>query len=189
MPIKEVAVELGWGPAKLSGTWEPDSAELDAAWELYVELVTRISVVPLQPGQGILREALTSLYQLFGITREILRKYGPAVGRAPRTPGQYRFGHLAVWMLNAAVRPVLAEWHPRLQQWEASRPQGQSIAEHEASWPAAQDLRRELEALRALLLRYAEILAEVCEAPALIDATHEVLTAFDRQRDPGHREA
>ncbi|MGZ4618701.1 MAG: hypothetical protein ACXV3F_08230 [Frankiaceae bacterium] len=29
----------------ISGTWEPNDAERAAAWELYVELVTRISVV------------------------------------------------------------------------------------------------------------------------------------------------
>ena len=52
MPITEVGVELGWGPAKLSGVWRPDQAERDAAWELYVELVTRIAVVPLAPGHG-----------------------------------------------------------------------------------------------------------------------------------------
>jgi hypothetical protein len=37
MPIKQVRIELGWGPAKISGTWEPDAAEREAAWELYVE--------------------------------------------------------------------------------------------------------------------------------------------------------
>jgi hypothetical protein len=51
MPVKQVRVELGWGPA-LSGTWEPDQAERDAAWELYVELVTRIAVAQLGPGGG-----------------------------------------------------------------------------------------------------------------------------------------
>jgi hypothetical protein len=188
MPIKEVGVELGWGPAKLSGTWEPDRAERDAAWELYVELVTRVSVAPLEPGQGILREALNSLYELFGVTREILRKYGPAVGRAPRKPGQYRFGHLAVWMLNAALRPVLTKWHPRLEDWEAVRPEQRSISEHEAAWDAAQELRQELEALRQLLFRYAEILAQVSEAPALIDATREVLTALARESGRDLRE-
>jgi hypothetical protein len=179
MAIKEIGVELGWGPAKLSGTWVPDRAERDAAWELYVELVTRISVAPLTPGDGILREALTSLYELFGVTREILRKYGPAVARAPQKPGQYRFGHLAVWMLNAVLRPVLAQWHPELQRWEAGRTGGQSVVEHEQSWPRAAELREELAALRQVLLRYAEILATVCEAPALIDATHEILAALD----------
>src|SRR4051794_2749971 len=105
MPLREVGVELGWGPAKLSGTWAPDTAERDAAWELYVELVTRIAVVPLRSGQGVLREALTSLYQLFGVTRETLKKYGPRVAKPGRKAGEYRFGYLAVWLLNAALRP------------------------------------------------------------------------------------
>jgi len=118
VPIEKVRVELGWGPAKLSGEWRPDQAELDAAWELYVELVTRISVAPLRPDEGIMREALTSLYQLFAVTREILRKYGPAVAKPPMK-GEYRFGHMAIWMLNAMLRPVLARWHPILQEWEA----------------------------------------------------------------------
>jgi len=176
MPITEVGVELGWGPAKLSGKWTPDEAERDAAWEMYVELVTRISVMPLAPGHGILREALDSLYQLFGVTREILRKYGPAVARAPK-PGEYRFGHVAVWTLNAALRPVLARWHPELQRWEATRPAGRSVVEHEEVWERSAELRADLEALRRLMLQYAEILAAVCEAPALLDATREILAS------------
>lgn len=181
MPIEKVGVELGWGPAKLSGEWRPDQAERDAAWELYVELVTRIAVVPLEPGRGILREALTSLYQLFGVTREILRKYGPAVAKPPGK-GDYRFGHLAVWMLNAALRPVLATWHPALQEWEATRQAGTAVVAHEAVWERAGELREELERLRVVLLRYAEILATVCEAPALIDATHEIRAQVEAQQ-------
>ena len=174
MPIDKVTVHLGWGPARLSGEWRPDQAERDAAWELYVELVTRIAVAPLDPGRGVLREALTSLYQLFGVTREILRRYGPAVARAPRH-GEYRFGYLAVWMLNAALRPFLSTWHPALQDWEAGRPDGSAVVSHEVGWDRATELRDELEALRRLLVQYAEILAVVCDAPELIDATREVL--------------
>jgi hypothetical protein len=42
--------------------WKPNDAERDAAWERYVELATRIAVVPLRGGEGLIREALTSLY-------------------------------------------------------------------------------------------------------------------------------
>jgi len=181
VPIEKIGVELGWGPAKLSGEWRPDQAERDAAWELYVELVTRIAVAPLAPGRGILREALTSLYQMFGVTREILRKYGPAVARPPRK-GEYRFGHLAIWMLNAVLRPVLANWHPALQEWEATRPASTAAVVHEMAWGRSVELREELERLRRVLLQYAEILAEVCDAPALIDATHDILAQFDTQQ-------
>ncbi|MEW1736251.1 hypothetical protein AB0346_09925 [Nocardia beijingensis] len=173
MAFKEVKVELGWGPAKASGTWVPDENERAAAWELYVELVTRIAVAPLEDGQGTLREALTSLHQLFAITRDILRRHGPGVARKPRR-GRYRFGYLAVWILNAAVRPTLSQWHPELQRWEAQRPATLSVAEHEQQWPKSAELRRELERLRHLLLAYARVLAKVCEAPALIQATDDI---------------
>jgi len=50
----------------IEGNWQPDERERDAAWEMYVELITRLAVVELRPGEGLLREALTSLYALFG---------------------------------------------------------------------------------------------------------------------------
>jgi hypothetical protein len=57
---------------EVSGTWEPDQAERHAAWELYVELVTRVAVVELGPEEGLLREALSSLHALCEVA-EILR--------------------------------------------------------------------------------------------------------------------
>jgi hypothetical protein len=79
MPLKTINVKFAVPRVgEIGGGWEPDESEIKAAWELYVELVTRISIVELQPEQGLLREALSSLYSLFGTTREILRKYGPA---------------------------------------------------------------------------------------------------------------
>ena len=40
------------GSGEAAGHWEPDQAERDAAWELYVELVTRIAVSQLGSGGG-----------------------------------------------------------------------------------------------------------------------------------------
>ena len=80
-------------------TWLPNDAEKKAAWELYVELVTRISVVELKNGEGILREALNSLYSIFQTTREILRWYGADVA-VPRKEGELSFGLLAIKILN-----------------------------------------------------------------------------------------
>jgi len=66
---------------------------------------------------------------------------------------------------------VLAQWHPALQEGEATRAPGMAVALHEAAWERAGELER----LRRVLLAYEEILAEVCEAPAMIDATHDIL--------------
>jgi hypothetical protein len=81
--------------------------------------------------------------------------------------------------VNGALRPVLAFWHPELARWESLRPVDRSVVDHEAQWPQAEELRGELERLRRLLLDYARLLAEVCSAPALIDATDDVLAGLD----------
>jgi hypothetical protein len=62
--FKKVSVSLPFGIG--SAEWEADPTERRAAWSLYVELVTRIAVQPLEIDEGLLREALTSLYSLFG---------------------------------------------------------------------------------------------------------------------------
>ena len=88
---KSVEVGLDLRFVKITGTWEPNDAERLAAWELYVELITRVAVVPLPAGEGLLREALTSLYTLFAATRDILRRHGPGIAEPkPRWPVQLR---------------------------------------------------------------------------------------------------
>lgn len=123
---QEISVKIGVPlVGEISGTWRPDDVERQAAWELYVELTTRISVVELGEDEGLLREALSSFYTMFATTREILRRYGPAV--APQVaPGQVTFGVPAVNVLNLSIRPLLSRWHPLLTAHEGKRP-GASI--------------------------------------------------------------
>ncbi|SFP06262.1 hypothetical protein SAMN05421810_101846 [Amycolatopsis arida] len=152
---------------EISGTWEPGRAEAEAAWELYVELITRVTVVELRPDEGVLREALSSLYTLFPTTREILRKYGPEV--APRTaPGSVTFGILAVGVLNGALRPLLTRWHPALQAWEARRDREVDPLTHERSWDRHDALRADVAATRATLAELARVLADVAGADYLL---------------------
>lgn len=154
----------------VSGTWVPDEEERKAAWELYVELATRISVVELRPQEGLLREALSSLYTIFGSTRGIMRSHGPNIAQATNkdNDGDLSFGYLAVAVLNTVVRPVLAKWHPILEDYESKRPEGTSRLEHERQWERNRELRDVLEDTRKTLLQYAETLAEVAQVRSLI---------------------
>jgi hypothetical protein len=166
---KSVEVGLDLKFFKITGTWEPNDAERLAAWELYVELITRVAVVPLPVGEGLLREALASLYTLFATTRDTLRRHGPSIAE-PKPDGQYNFGYLSVAMLNAAIRPVLAHWHPLLEDWENTRPLQRSQAEHERQWPQGDQLRADLDRTRTILASYASLLAAVCGIPELSTA-------------------
>jgi|SoiMethySBSTD1v2_1073268.scaffolds.fasta_scaffold1151151_1 hypothetical protein len=88
--------------ATLDSAWEPGGKDPEAAWEMHVELTTRIATVPLHDGEGAEKAALDSVAALFGITREILRRYGPTCRQ---------FSKIAVPVLNQVVRPFTAKWH------------------------------------------------------------------------------
>jgi hypothetical protein len=110
----------------------------------------------LEQDAGLVREAMNSLYTLFGTTREILRSSGPDVGATRDS-----VGGLAIAVLNKGLRPFLSKWHPLLQIWEAKRPTNVSVKEHEQGWPEEKALRQDLSRLRHELSIYASALAEV----------------------------
>ncbi len=153
-PARLAKVELSF--LGISAEWNADPTERRAAWSLYVELITRISVQPLGLEQGFDREAISSLYRLFQITREILREAGPDVGAT-----QHSVGGIAIAVLNKRIRPFLSKWHPELSNHEANRPSGISQQDHEQAWPGHDAFREELEQLRCDLASYANALADV----------------------------
>lgn len=162
--LKEIKVNLPWLPVEM--TWGVDQAQRLAAWEVYVELITRISVEPLGEKDGVLREALTSLYSLFGETRRILRAHGPDIA-IPEKKKYISLGQLAVDVLNVVLRPFLAKWHKLLKDYEAQPHPGVTDVQHESSWPLDAEFRDALEKVRTCLELYADVLALACETPAL----------------------
>jgi hypothetical protein len=154
--LKKISVNLPFG---IGGTeWEADASEAKAAWSLYVELVTRIAIQPLniEQDQGLLREALTSLHSLFATTRQILREAGPGVGTS-----KHSVGAIAIAVLNRGLRPFLSKWHPQLHAWEALRAPDVNPVEHERKWEKEEQLRSELELLRQDLEQYAIALSVI----------------------------
>jgi hypothetical protein len=170
--LKEWKVEVRLPLLSISGTWAPNADEKKAAWELYVELITRVPVADLKPDEGSLREALTSLHSIFGTTRSILKCYGPKIA-TPKDDGKLSFGYLAVALLNQGIRPLLSKWHPLLASYETKCPPGSSPIEHERRWEQAQELRETLLALRSSLVQYADLLAEAAGVPPLSVPTED----------------
>jgi hypothetical protein len=115
------------------------------SWQLFVESVTRISTQHLE-GDGLIREALDSLYSLFTTTREILRATRPTVpGKSQGITVEY----LAVTMLNRELRPFLSTWHPRLRDFEERHPELS-----ESAWPQATECRAALSRVQAETREY-----------------------------------
>lgn len=60
----------------LETEWTPKEEDKSAAWELYIELLTRITTQPLPPEDGVEETALDSIYKLFEHTRDIIKRHG-----------------------------------------------------------------------------------------------------------------
>lgn len=114
------------------------------SWQLFVESVTRISTQRLPDDEGLVREALTSLYGLFATTREILKAARPSA----RSEG-ITVEYLAVNLLNRELRPFLSKWHPRLKEFENANP-----GLPESAWPQAAECRAELSRVRTNTREY-----------------------------------
>jgi len=86
--------------------WEPSDPDKNAAWDLYIELLTRIATQNLDETNGDENAALKSVYSLFPTTRSIIRQYGR---------GCFEFTKIAIVVLNQIVRPFTSKWHKILE--------------------------------------------------------------------------
>lgn len=129
-------------------TFTPTNADARAAWDLYVEMLTRIVTQPLALDHGDERAALDSVYSLFPVTREILRQHGPKA---------INFAKVAIPVLNQAVRPFTARWHR------------EALTDALEDPDKCQLFRDELKVLQADLRNYNRLLAELAQVEDLTD--------------------
>ena len=136
----------------LSAELKRTDADKKAAWELYVEMLTRVVTQPLPREHGSEQAALDSVYSMFPTTREILKKHGPGCGT---------FAKIAIPVLNQIVRPFTAKWH-RL-----------SLDDGFAKPDKCAEFRAELEDLRKNLLNYTRLLADLAGVEDLTELEGE----------------
>jgi hypothetical protein len=128
--------------------WVPRDEDKSAAWDLYVELLTRVTTQRLVPAQGTERAALASIYQVFPLTREIIKKNGRYC---------VNFSKIAVVVLNQVVRPFTSKWHVEVEA-EIPLPEDRAVA-----------FRVELIRLQTDLRKYTRLLADLAGVEDLTD--------------------
>ena len=134
------------GPQWASFEISFETADRDAAWELYVEMLTRVVTQPLPSDSGDEKAALDSVYSLFPTTRGILRSHGRGT----------HFSKVAVPILNQVVRPFTAKWHRRFLSGSL-KPR------------ARKEFRKDLSGLLESLRKYSKMLAEIAEVEDMTD--------------------
>ncbi|NME81854.1 hypothetical protein [Clostridium sp. SM-530-WT-3G] len=128
--------------------WKPQRADKDAAWELYIELITRITTQDLKDNDGDEQEALESIYKIFGLTREIIKKYKLEC---------MEFTKIAIVILNQVIRPFTAKWSKKVK--------------HDFSQNDKKHFREELKILQRELIVYTQMLGDMAGVEEIDDLT------------------
>lgn len=144
-----------WGLKSLKLNWKfveaefsPEPDDQDAAWEMYVYLITTILTQKLPDEDGDEQAALDSVYRLFGVTRNILTEYGRKAKE---------FTKIAVVVLNQKVRPFTAKWHKL------------SLAGAFNDAEQRKKFRQELATVQADMRHYAGLLANIAQVEDITD--------------------
>ncbi len=127
--------------------WQPKDPDRKAAWELYVELLTRVATQYLSPEDGEEKTALDSIHRLFDLTRDTLKEHS----------GCNEFAKVAIVVLNKRIRPFTAKWH-RLSLVGAFKEDAR-----------CREFRSELAKLQRELRKYTAMLADMAAVEDLTD--------------------
>ncbi len=132
--------------------FKPQDADKTAAWELYIELLTRITTQSLEEQHGDEATALSSIYSLFGTSRETIKRNGRDCKE---------FTKIAIVVLNQLVRPFTAKWHKLTLRDAFNNPE------------QCKEFRKELNVLQGRLRTYTKMLADMAGVEDLTDLEDE----------------
>ena len=125
-----------------------EEADKKAAWELYIELITRTTTQHLPVEHGIEITALESVHKIFDLTRVIIKENGRKC---------FEFTKIAIVVLNQVIRPFAAKWH-KLSSEGAFNDKKQ-----------CKKFRKELASLQVDLRKYTQMLSDMAGVEDLTD--------------------
>lgn len=155
--VKELKLPLPGGAYSIS--LQPEQRR--PVWNIFIEFATRIATVSLKQGPegdlGALKPALNSLYETFKLVRTELKSMPPS---PPPLGNEITLEAYVLDILNNEIRPFLAFWHPRLDEWLATgMPENQ--------WPLATICRDHLEYTQVGIVKKVRTLGKMLSIPNL----------------------
>ena len=118
-----------------------------AAWEMYVELITRVATQKLPENFGDEVSALDSIYSIFQVTRDILKSHG----RLAKS-----FTKISIIILNQIIRPFTAKWHKQKNEGLLDTEDGKKM------------FRNDLLLIQDEIYSYCKMLSEIAKVEDLI---------------------
>ena len=127
-------------------------ADKKAAWELYIELITRTTTQHLPDEHGFELRALESVHKISPLTRQIIKENGRE---------WIAFTKIAIVILNQILRPFTAKWHKLSFEGAYKDPK------------KCKEFRSELTEIQQILRRYNQMLSDMAEVEDLTDLMEE----------------
>lgn len=146
--IKSIKIKTAY----LEAEFQFSEADKDAAWYLYIELLTRITTQPLPEEHGDEKTALDSIYSIFHLTRDTIKAHGRKC---------VSFTKIAIVVLNQIVRPFTAKWHK------------ESIEGAFEDKEKCKEFRQELSQLQEELREYTKMLADMAGVEDLTELEYK----------------
>jgi hypothetical protein len=152
-----IGIPFGLG----SATFDLTPTDRIVAWKLHVQMVTRKAALPFDEEHDVVADVLSSLFDLFQITRDLLLELPPS-DRAK----EESVANLIIRVLNDGIRPSLTKWHSDYRRWwdaalanveYASR----SPSDIQKDYPKYADLLRDLQRMNVELSKFSDELALV----------------------------
>jgi hypothetical protein len=128
--------------------WKPQDEDKAAAWDLYVELLTRTTTQPLRDDFGDETAALSSVFSLFATTRSVIKN---------NTRHCIEFTKIAVVVLNQVIRPFTTKWHKLSLEGAFNNDK------------TKKEFREELHSLQLILKNYTKMLADMADVEDLTE--------------------
>lgn len=147
----------------------PDPVLMQAGWQIYVEVSTRLPLTDLLSGPGALGEAIAALDLLADRLRDTLKSMP-----RPEHATAETIQAMALRLLSEALQPFLTEWRPRYQRFAASE-------RAEAKWGRAAECRYALMATRARCLPIINGIGRKVGAPALPEPGAAILATEEER--------
>ncbi len=142
----------------LDEVYEPNEDDREAAWIIYTELCTRVSVAPLKYKEGDEVAALTSIYNVFTKSRELIAERGRSAHHFSATTRQ---------MFEQHVRPFTGYWHGKKEDG--------SLRNHDVRRAFRQALRE----LQPKLERFANLLQVLTDSQTKFSSVDTAQTSVE----------
>lgn len=159
--LKIDQIQLGVGSQTV--TLKPDSADIQIAYKIWVELSTRKIGMEVIPEEDVIKEIYNSWYEFFGITRKLIKEIPVSKIKKSETK---KIIKLSLDILNKRIRPHLTKWQAKFRKWyeqEIQKDYSKDLSPQEIQekFPHYKELIDDLLEVNKSLINYHSLMQEI----------------------------